>query len=338
MKIKQFIVLYVSDKEWIVSRGYKLYRYYPETDKLEYFSEVMDRKNAILSRYKLLRRFFRAEITHLYRFNNDNWMCIGKKALFKFNHKSGKFEKCAIIEKGSRPMNLCQAKDGTIYYGEYCYNPERKSMRIMQSKDNGSTWTVAYRFADGKINHIHGLFVDPYSDRVWVATGDDDCACIFGYTEDGFKNFVPLYEGSQKYRVCVPMFREHDIIYATDSQYEQNYIRSINRKTGETRNLQPIQGSGIYSAQIAQKMLVSTTVEPSAVNKDNSAHLWYSEDGEKWREIVAYKKDFWHTQAFQFGSIRFPNYATDSQKLLFHGRSLKCLDGKTVIMDINEIK
>lgn len=338
MITKNFIVQYISQKEWIVSKGYRFYKYYPETDRLEYFSEVMDGKNGVLSRCRLIRRFFRAEITHLYHFQNENWMCIGKKALFKLNHATGKFEKCATIEKGTRPMNLCQAKDGTIYYGEYCYNPKRKKMCIMQSKDYGETWKVVYTFADGRINHIHGLFADPYSDKVWVATGDDDCACIFGYTEDGFKSFVPQYEGSQQYRICVPMFREHDIIYATDSQYEQNYIRSIDRKTGEVRNLQAIQGSGIYSVQIGQKMLVSTTVEPSAVNKDNSSHLWYSEDGENWFEIVNFKKDIWHIQAFQFGSIRFPYYATDIWKIVFHGRSLKGLDGKTAIMDLNEIK
>ena len=211
-------------------------------------------------------------------------------------------------------------------------------MCIMQSKDYGSTWSVAYTFVDGRVNHIHGLFADPYSGKVWVATGDDDCACIFGYTEDGFKTFVPLYEGSQQYRVCVPMFREHDIIYATDSQYEQNYIRSINRKTGEVRNLQAIQGSGIYSVQIGQKMLVSTTVEPSIVNKDKNSHLWYSDDGENWREIATFKKDIWHTQVFQFGSIRFPYYETDSNLLIFHGRALRNLDGRTAVLNINEIK
>ncbi len=338
MKIGSFIVQYVSEKEWIVCKGYRFYKYYPDIGKMEYFSKVVDDKNALLSRFRLIRRFFRAEITHLYHFQNNNWMCIGRKALFKLNHTTGLFEKCATIAKGSRPMNLCQAKDGTIYYGEYCYNPKRKEMCIMQSKDYGSTWSVAYTFVDGRVNHIHGLFADPYSGKVWVATGDDDCACIFGYTEDGFKTFVPLYEGSQQYRVCVPMFREHDIIYATDSQYEQNYIRSINRKTGEVRNLQAIQGSGIYSVQIGQKMLVSTTVEPSIVNKDKNSHLWYSDDGENWREIATFKKDIWHTQVFQFGSIRFPYYETDSNLLIFHGRALRNLDGRTAVLNINEIK
>lgn len=338
MKIKNFIVQYISDDCWLVSKGYRFYKYYPEEDKQYLFSNVDDGINAFLSQFKLTRRFFRAEITHLYHFRNDNWMCIAKKALFKYNKESGLFEKCETIEKGSRPMNLCQAKDGTIYYGEYFYNPERQAVRIFCSKDDGDTWHVAYTFRKGMINHIHGIFNDPYTGRLWVATGDDDVACIFGYTEDGFRSFVPQYEGSQQYRVCVPIFYENEIIYATDSQYEQNYIRAIDRQTGNVRNLQAIQGSGIYSVQIGTKILVSTTVEPSEVNKDKSSHLWYSEDGKNWMEIAAFKKDIWHIRAFQFGSIRFPCYATDSRKLVFHGRSLKGLDGNTAIIDTSDIK
>lgn len=83
-----------------------------------------------------------------------------------------------------------------IEIGEYCFNPERKEMRIFQSRDGGNSWSVAYKFKDGQINHIHGIFTDPFSDKIWVATGDDDSACVFGYTEDGFKTFVRKYEGS----------------------------------------------------------------------------------------------------------------------------------------------
>ena len=334
IKKKRFVALYVDKNEWIVSKGYKLYRYNPTTDKLIYFSKLNDRKNSAYSRFALTRRLFRAEITHLYHFQNDTWMCIAKKALFKYNSQSGMFENCCDIEKGSRPMALCQSKDGTIYYGEYCYNPQLKKMRIFKSEDNGQCWTVAHTFADGEINHIHGLFADPYSNKIWVATGDDDKACIFGYTEDGFKSFVRQFEGSQQYRVCAPLFAEEEIIFATDSQYEQNYIRTIDRLTGEVKNLQAIQGSGIYAVQFGEKMMVSTTVEPSAVNHDKSSHLWYSEDGHNWREIASYKKDCWHTVYFQFGSIRFPHYSYACDKLIFTGRSLSGLDGKTAIITL----
>lgn len=334
----RFVVLYTDPTISIVAKGYRLYSFLPEIGKLECFSRLSDGKNNVLARYKLTRRLFRAEIRSLYHLQNDTWMCIAKKGLFRYNKKTNLFEKCCDIEKGSRPMNLCQGPDGTIYYGEYCYNPQRKPMNIYCSKDNGDTWEVAYTFEQGEINHIHGIFNDPYTGRLWVATGDDDEACILGYTEDGFKTFVKEYAGTQQYRVCVPLFTPDEIIFATDSQYEQNVIRSIDRKTGEVRDLQKIQGSGIYAAQNGKLMMVSTTVEPSPVNTDQSSHLWYSWDGHNWKELISFEKDFLPKTYFQFGSIRFPNYEGESDYLAFNGRALKKLDGKTMIIPIAELE
>lgn len=335
--LRRFVVLFVSADYWIVAKGYRLYYYYPVTHKLSRFSVLKDAKNVLLASFRLSRRLYRAEITHLYHFQNDTWMCVAKKALFVYNKDGGLFEKCCDIEKGSRPMNLCQAKDDTIYWGEYFNNHKKDPVRIFQSKDNGNTWSVAYTFQKGEIEHIHGIFQDPYNGRLWVATGDDDASCIFGYTNDGFKTFVREYSGSQQYRVCVPLFTPEEIVFATDSQYEQNVIRSINRTTGEVKDWQKIQGSGIYAVQNDKLMLVSTTVEPSTVNTDQSSHLWYSWDGHNWKELVSFKKDCLPKTYFQFGSIRFPQYEGESDYVVFHGRAVKRLDGKTMIIPTIEL-
>ena len=334
----QGVILYNDKEHCILSQGYSLYKYNIATGELRFWCSLSDKKNSVLSYFSLSRRLFRAEITHLYHFQNDTWMCIAKKGIFKYKKENNRFEKICSIEKGSRPMNLCQVHDGTIYYGEYCYNPDRKTMRIFQSKDNGNTWTVVYEFKEGEINHIHGIFNDPYTGLLWVATGDDDKACIFGYTEDGFKTFVKEYSNSQQYRVCVPMFTKDEIIFATDSQYEQNVIRSINRNTGEVKDLQKIQGSGIYAVQNGNLMMVSTTVEPSEVNKDQASHLWYSWDGHDWKELISFEKDCLPKTYFQFGSIRFPHYEGESDYIVFHGRALKKLDGKTMIIPKSELE
>lgn len=336
--MNKFIALYIDSSDWIVAKGYKFYKYNPSTGKKTYFSRLIDGKNGLYSSCRLTRRLFRAEITHLYHFQNDTWMCIAKKGIFRYNKGSKLFEKCCDIEKGSRPMNLCQGSDGAIYYGEYCFNPQRHLMRIFCSKDNGDTWNVAYTFGEGEINHIHGIFNDPYTGRLWVATGDDDAACIFGYTEDGFKTFVKEYSGSQQYRVCVPLFTPNEIVFATDSQYEQNYVRSIDRKTGEVKDWQKIQGSGIYAVQNGNLMMVTTTVEPSTVNIDQSSHLWYSWDGHNWKEYISFKKDCLPKTYFQFGSIRFPHYEGESDYVAFHGRAIKRLDGKTMIIQKSELE
>ena len=331
------IVLSVRGDDCIIARGYRVLTYNIPNKTVKRLGRIQDCYSK-WSHFRLTRRLFRAEITHLYHFRNDTLMCIAKKGIFRLDPAKGVFEKCCHIEKGSRPLNLCQADDGTIYYGEYCYNPDRKPMRVFQSKDNGDTWSVAYTFKEGEINHIHGIFNDPFTGRLWVATGDDDAACIFGYTVDGFKSFVKEYHGSQQYRVCVPLFTENEIVFATDSQYEQNRICSIDRKSGNVTDWQMIQGSGIYAVRNGALMMVSTTVEPSRVNTDKTSHLWYSFDGHNWRELTSFKKDSLPMIYFQFGSIRFPNYEGQSDYVVFHGRALAKLDGRTMIIPLKEIE
>lgn len=334
---KNFVILFVSTEFSIVAKGYSLFYYYPDTGEQKYFSRLNDPKNALCAKMRLLRRLLRAEIRCLYHFQNDIWMCIAKKGIFKYHPDNQLFEKCCEIEKGSRPMCLCQSNDGTIYYGEYCHNPARKPMRIFQSRDNGDSWSVAYTFVNGVINHIHGIFQDPFSEKVWVATGDEDSACIFGYTEDGFKTFVRCFEGNQKYRVCHPLFTVDEIIFATDSPLEQNYIRSINRVTGVVKDICAIQGSGIYGAQSGNLMMISTTVEPSIINLDNCSHVWYSFDGHEWKELSSYKKDCWNQTYFQFGSIRFPIFEGPVSCIAYNGRALKGIDQKSVIVSIGDL-
>lgn len=334
--IKGYVALYIDADFWILAKGYTLYKYNPETSEVIVFARLNDRKSALASRLKLIRRALRAEVTHLYHFGQE-WFCIARKAIFKLNRQKKVFEICRKISRGTRPMNLCQAEDGTIFYGEYFFNPNRNTVNVFKSENNGDTWEIAYTFEAGEINHIHGIFNDHYSKGIWIFTGDDDKACIAGYTEDNFKSLQKYFEGKQKYRVCVPLFREKDIIYATDSQFEQNTIRRIDRQSLEIEDLQQIQGSGIYSVNTYNGYAVSTTVEPSTVNLDKESHLWFSPDGDTWKEICSFPKDKWKTTLFQFGSIRFPHYAVQSDNLIVTGRALKKLDQNTLVIPISNI-
>lgn len=335
--IKGYVALYIASDYWIVAKGYSLYKFYPIDERIEFFSQLKDGNTGLLSKNKFLRRLLRAEITHLYRFKDD-WFCIARKAIYKYNKLTGLFEKCHTILRGSRPMNLCQDKDGTIYYGEYFYNPKQVPVNIFKSTDAGETWEVAYTFEASSINHVHGLFIDKFSDRLWIFTGDDDNGCIAGWTTDGFKTFHVEFEGNQKFRVCVPLFLPNEIIYPTDSQYTSNSIRCINRNSKELRDLQPIQGSGIYALDANNIYAVSTTVEPSEVNLDKFSHIWYSFNGYDWAELTSFKKDCLPCRFFQFGSIRFPHYETSSDYLIFTGRAIKKIDQSTLFININQLK
>ncbi len=319
-------ILSVSLTEKWTSRGYHL-----KNPKVGY--KVVD-KYSVLSYFALTRRFFRAEITGLYTLNNGEHIAIAKKGLFLRQIGSNSFEKCFTIPRGSKPLNLCIIPSGTIYFGEYFQNVDKQAVNIYYSDDNARTWHIVYTFKAGQINHIHGLFFDQYTSRIWVATGDRQNECIIGYTEDEFKSFVEVFRGGQEYRTCLMFFYYDFIVFATDSQYIPNKIKRFDRNTLEIIELQNIQGSAIKGGQMGDVSFLSTTIEPSKVNKDRYSHLWVTKDGLHWEEKYKARKD-WLPSIFQFGTFEFPLYEVDKiERLYFSGRALKGLDGKTMYIDL----
>lgn len=292
-------------------------------------------KYALPSRIALTRRFLRAEITGLYALANGDCIAVAKKGLFLQKKGYKNFDKCFAMPRGSKPLNLCFAPSGNIYFGEYFQNMEKQAVNIYCSKDNAQTWNITYTFEAGNINHIHGLFFDKYTNWIWVATGDRENECIIGYTEDEFKTFKEVFRGGQEYRTCQLFFYKDFIVFGTDTQYEQNVIKMFDRKTLEITELQKVQGSVIKGGQVGDVAFISTTVEPSKVNTDKYAHLWVTKDGLHWEERYKAKKDCWPS-IFQFGTFEFPQYyGIDMlERLYFSGRALKGLDGKSTYIDL----
>lgn len=322
-------VAIVGSDNLITSNGYLLYDSHNKY-------RLTDGKYGIPSRYALSRRLLRAEITGLYNLQNGDRLAVAKKGLFLQRKGSGTFEKVFSMPRGSKPLNICIAPFGNLYFGEYFQNMDRQSVNIYGSEDNGQTWNIVYTFPEGNINHIHGLFFDKYTNRIWMATGDRENECIIGYTENEFKTFVEVFRGGQEYRTCQLFFYKDFIVFGTDTQYQQNVMKKLDRKTLEITELQQVQGSVIKGGQVGDVAFISTTVEPSDVNTDKWAHLWVTKDGLHWEEKYKAKKDWLPATLFQFGTFEFPQYygIEKLERLYFSGRALKGLDGKSTYIDL----
>ena len=334
-KIIKGKVIQVSDSDIVISKGDDLIAFNPLDNGCRKIMKVHGWRYSWASHNTLYRRLLRAEVTGLYKCFKSDQIAIVKKGLFLCNKENNIFESCFALPRGSKPLNLCFAPSGNIYFGEYYQNMEKESVNIYCSSDDGRSWNEVYTFAAGEINHIHGLFFDKYSNRIWVATGDRENECIIGYTEDEFKTFVEVFRGGQEYRTCQLFFYKDFIVFGTDTQYEQNVIKKFDRKTLEITELQKVQGSVIKGGQVGDVAFISTTVEPSMVNTDKYAHLWVTKDGLHWEEKFKAKKD-WLPHIFQFGTFEFPQYygIEKLERLYFSGRALKGLDGKTTYISL----
>ena len=327
-------VLLVKSDSVLSSSGYTIIEHDRNLKKVKRVASLIDKKYSPFSKCALTRRLFRAEITGLYELADGSMIAIAKKGLFKRSVQGGDFHKVFAMPRGSKPLNLCILKNSHIFFGEYFQNVEKGEVHVYGSKDNGASWQVVYSFPAGNINHVHGLFLDPYIEHMWVLTGDRENECIIGYTDDEFQTLHEVFRGGQEYRSCHLFFYEDFIVYATDSQYIQNEIRIIDRKTLKIATVVQIQGSAIKGGQSGNISYLSTTIEPSEVNTPKASHLWYTKDGKHWVDVISYKKDCLPA-LLQFGSIEFPQHkAPITDRIYFSGRALKGLDGESTYIEI----
>lgn len=335
-KISNIKVIEVTDDFLLGVKGYKILKYPFSKNKWEFYAKVEDPIHAFCSRFRMVRRLLRAEITKYYNFSSGSELCIARKGIFRRDPKDGVFKKTFDVKRGSRPMNICEDVDGKIYFGEYFANWDLLPIHIYCSSDGGKTWNIVYTFEQGNINHIHGIYMDPYTKKMWIVTGDRENECVIGYTEDGFKTIKEVFRGGQDYRSCILLFYKDFIVYATDSQYQTNYIKKFDRLTHKIEILSEIQGPVIRGSQCGNVSVISSDVEPSDVLTETKSYVWYTRDGIHWDILCSAEKDYWHKAYFQFGIYDLPAYHKQKplEEVYVTGKALKVIDNKTLVYKI----
>ena len=203
--------------------------------------------------------------------------------------------------KGSRPLNVCHSTEGSLYWGEYFLNLQRKDpVDIYSSDDGGRTWRVAYTFPRGAVCHVHRVVHDPYDDAIWVCTGDrDEEAGIFRST-DGLRTLRRIVGGRQMYRTNSLICRESCILYGTDNPSGDNFVMALDRCTSRVERIQALPGPVIHGCEINGKVVFSTMVEKQNhevtvwMGDENGfsllAHLDARKRNRAWRELTGYPK------------------------------------------------
>ena len=125
---------------------------------------------SILLRNKIMMRLLRMGIHHIILIDGDYLVIFKSYEVLTYNIKNNK-----IIHRnkliGSRPLRICNSGK-KIYYGEYRRNKERSPVFIWEGENYGESWHPIREITN--VRHIHGIFKDPYTDNLWVTTGDED--------------------------------------------------------------------------------------------------------------------------------------------------------------------
>jgi len=244
-------------------------------------------------------------------------LLVAKGSIFLYNHRREQIVKSFSIPRGSRPLFICEHKDGDIFWGEYFGNAERDAVNIYSSTDQGKSWQIAYTFKKNTIRHVHGVFYDPHDDRIWVTTGDENHEAAIWTTHNKFKTLKRVVSGNQQARVLQLLFTPSYVYFGTDTPFERNHIYRFKKSQGNVEKLFPVESSVFWGCKAGDSLFFSTAAEPSQVNSTKTVSIWGSADGSEWKRIASYSKDTWPSKYFQIGQIVFPQGENDTGYLFY---------------------
>ena len=288
---------------------------------------------------RLASRLLRQEFRALGVLSNGGLIASGRHGVY-YSAPGEQHMAPSRIDTGRQklfpPLTITVGPNDRVLWSEYNSNPfHGNPVRVFVSDDGGRHFDVGHVFAANDIKHLHNLVFDPVLRKYWVLAGDWEHEPGIGLLGEDLKDCEWVRRGEQKYRT-VDVFDFGDrLIYGMDSDLEPNAVFSLDKATGDVRRLCELEGSCIYSCRCGPWYVISTTVEPSKVNRSRHAALYLSRDGEQWRSVYRIEKDRWDDRYFQYGSLILPRGASPRENLFYSGQSLKGIDGQLFAADLS---
>jgi hypothetical protein len=321
-----------NDNTIFGTKNRNIYKYYGnKISMISRFPRTYPRDFFTFSR--ILARAARADKSNIYVNTNQKMIGIRGGVVYAIDENAGPRPLFTIQGDCVLHRGICEDKEGWSYFGEYFINPQRTSVYIYRIEPDLKSWEVAYKFAPGKIRHVHNIFSDPYDKNLlWVTVGDYENECYILKTDDRFKTVRYFGNGEQIWRAVTLYFTESHICWITDSHLEQNYAYRMNRRTGKIERGQKFACSSWYGCTTKQGVHVAfTTVESGSGIQGNESSIYVSEDAYNWQEIFSFKKDRYRPYSiFKNGVISCPSGSPDLENFYISGEGLIGLDGLTL--------
>lgn len=245
------------------------------------------------------------------------------------------FRTTHAITRGTRPLHIAAAPNGTICWGEYFDNAPRDEVHIYASTDAGATWNVAYTFPKGAIRHVHNIVHDRWGNCLWILTGDYGDECRILRASYDLSSIDVILQGKQQARAVAAVPAQEGLYFSTDTPLESNYIYRLDR-AGTLSQIAPISSSSIYGCRVGSHVFFSTMVEPSEVNHDRSVRIYGADVASQgpWQPLLSWKKDLWPMGLFQYGNAFLPDGNNSTQYLAVTTAAVKSDDAVTSLYSI----
>lgn len=283
------------------------------------------------SLFRITRRLFRLDKSNaVFTYNKEAIIILFRGGIYRFDLSQKSLLRVGELNNCRNVLHCGVAVTrGGIFLGEYGDNKDRNTVDIIVSKDDGYSWSTVYQFPKGTIKHIHGVYSDPYTDRLWIPTGDFEGECYLISSDYAFNDVIRYGDGTQKWRAVGLFFTEKEVIWAMDSPLEVSTLQRFDRSNCKLTQGMRFPGPVWYVKQLSDGVsLVQTTVEIGPGVLTNSSCLYASVDFEHWECIASFEKDCWPMPYFKWGVIGFADGEQTSHDFAFFAEALKGLDGR----------
>ncbi len=344
--------LCVTGRGLLTWHKHGLYLYQDSTFSLIYRYQC-SAKARLMESIRLFERLTRSEPQSAVSVG-DTVFIARRNGIYTLDLRTGDMSQADVYRKNYIHTNLLNIIKGvsgfadSVVYGEYLSNPKREEVCVYQKKLGDSTgFREVYRFAAGRIRHIHNLVPDSRNSCVYILTGDEDGESGIWRATENFRKVEPVLVGDQQYRSCLAFVNGDKITYATDIPSRENMIATYDMASGDYRKVITLPGTCTRGCQAGECFVFATSVEavePSSRSKGNMLRYWFSRKravgilddyprlfvqagGSKPREVLKLKKDMLPPGAFRFGRI-LPIYDDNSNVLYIYPIAVKKYDGK----------
>jgi len=313
------------------------FKYHDEQRQLHLPTNFFDK---LLGYFRLARRLLRLDKNNVFYTGENKFIIIRRGKVYLYDWKTTKLTQTLTLKLSQNVLHgsLLSLPTGEIYFGEYGSNPQRQSVPVYRSVDQGQSWEIIYEFPAGKIRHVHALQWDPISEKIWIFNGDYDGECWILLTDKSFKSIQWLGDGTQKWRACGAFFEKKYVFWGMDSPLTENFWCCYDRETGQLTQSQSFSGPIWYSKKLANGYyLIAATCEIGPGVKENNANIYLSRDLFNWTKVLTLAHDGLPKGYFKFGVIAFAEGQQTSDHFWIFGEALKKLDGKAALCRIEYV-